>query len=92
MLQIDTAAFREAPGLLAPDSEQGEEPGIAPSARTESLQAARLQDVERDHILTVLESCGWKVKGRGNAAEHLGLKERTLRARMKKLGIKRPKR
>ena len=90
MLQIDTAAFREAPGLLAPDSEQGAEPGIATSARTESLRAARLQDVERAHILAVLESCGWKVKGHSNAAEQLGLKESTLRARMKKLGIKRP--
>ena len=50
----------------------------------------RLQDVERDHIFSVLESCGWKVKGHGNAAEKLGLKESTLRARMKKLGIQRP--
>ncbi|MGB5296634.1 MAG: hypothetical protein WBP34_16965 [Thermoanaerobaculia bacterium] len=41
-------------------------------------------------MLAVLESRGWKVKGRGNAAEQLGLKESTLRARMKKLGIRRP--
>ena len=42
------------------------------------------------HILSVLGACGWKVKGHGNAAEQLGLKESTLRARMKKLGIRRP--
>ena len=42
------------------------------------------------HILAALESCDWKVKGRGNAAERLGLKEGTLRARMKKLDIHRP--
>ena len=52
--------------------------------------ATRLQDVEREHILSVLEACGWTVKGNGNAAEQLGLKESTLRARMNKLGIRRP--
>ena len=49
-----------------------------------------LQEIERSHIQAVLDSCGWKVKGRGNAAEQLGLKESTLRSRMKKLGIRRP--
>jgi transcriptional regulator with GAF, ATPase, and Fis domain len=49
-----------------------------------------LQAVERSHIIGTLEKCGWKVKGNGNAAERLGLNPSTLRARMKKLGIKRP--
>jgi len=49
-----------------------------------------LEDMERAHIFATLESCGWKVKGRGHAAERLGLNEATLRSRMKKLGIKRP--
>ena len=49
-----------------------------------------LQSVERTHIIGTLEKCGWKVKGNGNAAERLGLNPSTLRARMKKLGIKRP--
>jgi len=31
------------------------------------------------------------VKGAGNAAERLGLRENTLRYRMKKLGIERPR-
>jgi len=62
------------------------------SAPIQPPTAVSLRDVERDRILAVLESCGWKVKGRGNAAEQLGLKESTLRARMKKLGIKRPTR
>jgi DNA-binding Lrp family transcriptional regulator len=30
------------------------------------------------------------VKGKGNAADRLGLSETTLRYRMKKLGIRRP--
>jgi transcriptional regulator with GAF, ATPase, and Fis domain len=49
-----------------------------------------LEEVERSHILRVLESTGWRVSGRMGAAEILGLKPTTLEARMKKLGIKRP--
>jgi len=49
-----------------------------------------LSDVERRHILGVLEQCGWKVAGKGHAAERLGLKRGTLMFRMKKLGITRP--
>jgi transcriptional regulator of acetoin/glycerol metabolism len=51
--------------------------------------AARLEAVEREHILRVLVDCGWRVKGKGNAAERLGLNPSTLRFRMKKLGIER---
>jgi transcriptional regulator with PAS, ATPase and Fis domain len=51
---------------------------------------ASLDDVQRVHILDVLKQCGWKVAGKGNAAERLGLKRGTLQFRMKKLGIRRP--
>lgn len=51
----------------------------------------RLDDVERHHIRGVLERCGWRVNGDGNAAEVLGLHPNTLRFRMKKLGISRPR-
>jgi len=50
-----------------------------------------LDAVERDHILAVLERCGWRVNGAGNAADVLGLHPNTLRFRMKKLGISRPR-
>jgi len=50
----------------------------------------KLGDLERGHILRVLEETGWRVSGRGGAAEILGLKPTTLEARMKKLGIRRP--
>ena len=49
-----------------------------------------LEEVERAHIITVLEECGWKVRGHDGAAERLGLKRSTLQSRMKKLGIQRP--
>jgi transcriptional regulator with GAF, ATPase, and Fis domain len=54
------------------------------------IQSARLEDVERAHIVNVLEECGWYIKGRSNAAERLGLHPSTLLHRMKKLGIERP--
>ena len=47
-----------------------------------------LETVERDYISRVLEQTGWKVGGRNSAAEILGLNRSTLRARMRKLNIK----
>ena len=52
---------------------------------TDTLEAA-----ERAHLLRVLEESRWKINGRGNAAERLGLHPSTLRLRMQKLGIRRP--
>jgi len=49
-----------------------------------------LAHVERGHILAVLEARGWKINGRANTADILGLHPNTLRSRMKKLGIRRP--
>ena len=49
-----------------------------------------LAEVERDHILKVCEACGWRISGKGNAAERLGINPNTLRSRMQKLGIVRP--
>ena len=42
---------------------------------------------ERDHILSVLESCNWKISGKGGAAEILDVNVNTLNSRIKKLGI-----
>jgi len=42
---------------------------------------------ERDHILSALEWCSWKIYGQGGAAELLELNPSTLNSRMKKLGI-----
>jgi len=49
-----------------------------------------LEDVERLHILGILQKTGWRVTGKGGAAEILGMKRTTLQSKMKKLGIKRP--
>jgi transcriptional regulator with GAF, ATPase, and Fis domain len=61
-------------------------PKLAPSEREAT---GNLEDVERKHMVAVLERTGWRIAGQGGAAEVLGLKRTTLQAKMKKLGIKR---
>jgi transcriptional regulator with GAF, ATPase, and Fis domain len=48
-----------------------------------------LADADKQHILSVLEMTDWRVRGKGGAAERLGLKPSTLDSKMKKLGIRR---
>jgi transcriptional regulator with GAF, ATPase, and Fis domain len=48
-----------------------------------------LEEVERGHIVEVLESTDWKLEGRDGAAAVLGLKPSTLRSRMQKLDLRR---
>jgi transcriptional regulator with GAF, ATPase, and Fis domain len=55
-------------------------------AATENLT---LDEVERRHILSVLETTRWRVSGKRGAAKILGLKATTLESRMIKLGINR---
>ena len=57
---------------------------------SETPGARNLGDMERRHIVSVLERNGWRVGGKGGAAEVLGLKRSTLYSKMKKLGINRP--
>jgi formate hydrogenlyase transcriptional activator len=52
----------------------------------------KLSEIEVDHIRAVLQSTGWRVRGRGGAAEVLGIKPTTLESRMAKLGIRRVER
>jgi formate hydrogenlyase transcriptional activator len=66
----------ELPDLSAPPADDG------PPRRLQSLE-----NVERQHIVAVLEGTGWRVSGDRGAAKILGLKRTTLEARMKKLGI-----
>jgi transcriptional regulator with GAF, ATPase, and Fis domain len=52
-------------------------------------RARPLRDVEREHILRVLELAEGTIEGSRGAAAILGLKASTLRSRMRKLGIPR---
>jgi transcriptional regulator with GAF, ATPase, and Fis domain len=61
-------------------------PKLAPS---EIDPTDKLEDMERKHIVAVLEKTGWRIGGKGGASEVLGMVRTTLHAKMKKLGIKR---
>jgi PAS domain S-box-containing protein len=71
---------------------QGGTLNVLPPQLTAEMIAAsgKLVDVERAHILAVLERTGWRITGKGGAAAILGLKRTTLQSKMKKLGIQRP--
>jgi transcriptional regulator with GAF, ATPase, and Fis domain len=59
-------------------------------AEPEFLTEAELQRRERKNLMTVLEKTHWRIKGENGAAELLGVKATTLKARIKKMGLKRP--
>ncbi len=51
-----------------------------------------LEEIERQHILQILDRTGWRIRGKNGAAEQLGLIPTTLHSKLKKLGISRPPR
>jgi PAS domain S-box-containing protein len=62
-----------------------------PESTTSAVaRSPKLVDVEREHILAVLESSSWRIRGAGGAAARLAMKPTTLETRMAKLGLKRP--
>jgi formate hydrogenlyase transcriptional activator len=54
------------------------------------LKTTPRYEIDRDHIRSVLESTGWRVRGARGAAAVLKLKPTTLEARMARLGLRRP--
>jgi PAS domain S-box-containing protein len=61
-----------------------------PSAPGRVRTEAELRDEQRANIIAALEAAGWRVSGRGGAAELLGLRPTTLADRMRRLRIRRP--
>jgi hypothetical protein len=51
--------------------------------------SARFVNLPADQIDREIEN-GWRITGKGGAAETLGLKRTTLPSKLKKLGIRRP--
>jgi len=58
-----------------------------PSAPLQQGTLQSLEDMERNHIMQVLQACGGKVGGQNGAAGILKIPTTTLYAKMKKLGI-----
>jgi transcriptional regulator with GAF, ATPase, and Fis domain len=63
--------------------------GLPPVQNAAAARSMRLADVERLHILSVLELTRWRIRGEHGAAARLGLKPTTLETRMAKLGLRR---
>jgi len=72
--------------LSAGSTLQAEVPSISGSSSAEPMT---LTEVQRRHILDVLNKTGWRIRGKNGAAEILGLKPTTLESRMAKLGLDR---
>jgi transcriptional regulator with GAF, ATPase, and Fis domain len=52
-------------------------------------QTLTLDDVQRRHIIDVLDKTNWRVSGKNGAAQMMDINPKTLESRMKKLGIHR---
>jgi len=61
----------------------------APNLAAANGTIRSMEENEMAHIIAVLESCDWKLYGKGGAAEILKINASTLHSRMKKLGIRR---
>lgn len=67
-------------------------PAVVKAANTEPVPPpSKMEEIERQHILDTLGKTNWKIRGEDGAAKILGLNPTTLEARMKKLGIARPR-
>jgi transcriptional regulator with GAF, ATPase, and Fis domain len=62
---------------------------IPETSKTNFVEKRTIEDIERNHIVSILNETNWKIEGKGGAAGILGLKPSTLRNRMKKLNIRR---
>jgi transcriptional regulator with GAF, ATPase, and Fis domain/ligand-binding sensor domain-containing protein len=59
----------------------------SPSTLTSEAEFPTLEEIERQHIIKILQKTNWQVSGEKGAAKILGMKRTTLEARMKKLNI-----
>jgi formate hydrogenlyase transcriptional activator len=59
------------------------------ASETTGVDLKGLADLERDHILHVLQKTNWRVEGKNGAAAILDINPSTLRARMRKFGVHR---
>ena len=86
------AILARGPLLESPQSFGTQTPSARPAPQPQaSAAAATLEDVERAHIERVLGETRWVIEGERGAAHALGLNASTLRGRMRKLGIRKPR-
>ncbi len=82
-----------APVERADDSDQAPKTDVPrmvqSSARSPNDSPLTLEEIDRTHIVEVLQRTGWKIDGTDGAALLLKLHPSTLRSRIKRLGIRR---
>jgi len=84
-LPVTEVPFKDIPPLV-PQAKVERKPSPAPKVLTE----VEVRSFERANLLAALETAKWKVGGPNGAAEALGVQPRTLIARMKKWGLRKP--
>jgi PAS domain S-box-containing protein len=72
-----------------PVLEIGADQVAMPETQPHQSDAISLEEVEKNHILSILGQANWVIEGPKGAALLLQMHPNTLRSRMKKLGIKR---
>jgi transcriptional regulator with GAF, ATPase, and Fis domain len=82
---VERAMIHSTGGTLVLDEMPVPQPSVS------LRETGTLEEIERQYVEDALRRCRWRINGRGNAAEVLGLHPNTLRNRMKKFGIQRPK-
>ena len=83
------SVLRLGPDLL-PVQRSEKENVVETEATSEPDASASLEEVQRRHILRVLEKTGWLISGPNGAGAILNVHPNTLRSLMKRLGIQRP--
>ncbi|MDW7712643.1 MAG: sigma 54-interacting transcriptional regulator [Deferrisomatales bacterium] len=86
VIVADAPVLRFPERLDAVASDEGGGPG----GLEERQELRDLSRMNREHILKALADTGWRVEGRHGAARLLGVHPSTLRARMRRLAIRRP--
>ncbi|MCC7329788.1 MAG: sigma 54-interacting transcriptional regulator [Gammaproteobacteria bacterium] len=88
-LRLDLS-LPEAGALPAPAAPPASGPGPLPAP--DILTEAAMRELQRRNLVAALEAAGWRISGKGGAAERLGIRPTTLADRMRSLGIERPPR
>jgi formate hydrogenlyase transcriptional activator len=67
---------------------EGSDTAVEPEAAPEAAAVDSLEEVQRRHILRVLEKTGWLISGPNGAGAILDMHPNTLRSLMQRLGIR----
>lgn len=84
---LERAVITSRDGVIRLPEEMAEPAKPFVNTRDTQVQPMDLQTIERQHIISVLNSVNWRISGPKGAAKILGLNPSTLRFRMQKLGI-----